>query len=656
MAAGGFWATVGPFLGRLVSRRVWGRVAAWSAGLVVAVAITSTVAPGTASAHAFLVSSDPSQGARLAQPPSVLVLRFTERVVAAATSVTVRVIGRSQPLPTDVSTGGDAYTIRAALSESPAGIYEVSWQTVSADDGHASTGEFAFAAGRVSGVVPPAAETTPGASQTVGVVATVLFLLGLAAGLGGALTALAVDGAAPGRKAGVAAGLLTATVGAGISLLNDLSRAHGTPSHAATLTAVALGLVAAAMFCDARIRRPEPVLVALLAAGATWAGLSHPAIIGGAAGLAVNAVHLVAGTAWIGTLGYLLVAVIAHRHDREKLRASASCYSRVALSLVVILAAAGSVSALEVLPSWSSLYASRYGQLILVKTGLFVVAVGLAAVGQTWGLRRGGTAILSRSVPLEAVAVTAVLVVTAALANSAPPVKAQPLSAIIGPPPITGPVTRSAGLAGQLTIGIVAGSGQLEVDLTAPDRSPLSAHIDIDAYTPNGDDIGLFPRPCGPGCFSEHYTLPAGITRLVVSAHASRWAGGNLTTSLAWPPAAANPQLLQKVIAVMDAQPRVATTETVTSNTDGRSFTTTLPPTSGRQLMALQPYGNGGDDAAGSAPVTDVRPLPFGGPGLQLYLAGEPAWVTIWLDPQHRIARQQIVSVGHLITDTYQYR
>jgi hypothetical protein len=44
-----------------------------------------------------------------------------------------------------------------------------------------------------------------------------------------------------------------------------------------------------------------------------------------------------------------------------------------------------------------------------------------------------------------------------------------------------------------------------------------------------------------------------------------------------------------------------------------------------------------------------------GGPGLQLYLPGVPVWVTMWLDPQGRIARQQIVSVGHLITDTYRY-
>jgi hypothetical protein len=74
-----------------------------------------------------------------------------------------------------------------------------------------------------------------------------------------------------------------------------------------------------------------------------------------------------------------------------------------------------------------------------------------------------------------------------------------------------------------------------------------------------------------------------------------------------------------------------------------------------RQLIAAQPYGNP-DEPGETNPITDVRPLPAGaGPGLKLYLPGEPLWVTIWLDPQGRIAHQQIVSIGHLITDTYTY-
>ncbi len=64
---------------------------------------------------------------------------------------------------------------------------------------------------------------------------------------------------------------------------------------------------------------------------------------------------------------------------------------------------------------------------------------------------------------------------------------------------------------------------------------------------------------------------------------------------------------------------------------------------------ALRQPGRAGE----TNPVTDVRPLPVGGPGLQLYLAGEPLGVTIWLDPHGRITRQQTVSIGHLITDTY---
>lgn len=638
-----------------MTRPGWRLLGGCALGFVIATAIALSTSSGVASAHAFLVSSSPPEGARLDRPPSAIVMRFTERVVIGATTVKVRVgTGGEQP-PVSVAFGGDAYTVRVALVGAPSGIYQVSWQTLSADDGHTSDGEFAFAAGPVSGAVPASAEGASGQSAT-GLIGTVLFLIGLAAGLSGALTAAVVDSRISTRSPGLRVGLLVAAIGAGLVFVHDVTGQSGGVTHASRYSGGAVFLVAAAMFVNGRSSRAVPVVVLLSGAGVAWAGQLHPAISGGGLGLAINSVHLVVGAAWVGLLGYLVAAVIHGRRNREALITTVGRYARLALPMVLVLAAAGGISALEVLPTWSSIYDSGYGQLLLVKTGLFAAALGLAAVGRQRGLRQAQPSTLARSVPIEAVAVGVIVIVTAVLANTAPPARPEALGELIGPAPLSGPVARSAGLAGQLTVGVAASSGELQLQLIAPDSSPLSnVDIDIDAFTPDGRDIGLFPRACGNGCFTEHYGLPDGTTRLVIATKSAAWTGGTLTADVTWPPTNANPDLLAQVVARMDQVPSVVTRETVTSNSQGRSFTQTLGGTTGEHLMTFEPYGSQGDESGQTTTITDVQPLPLGAPGLTLYLPGEPLWATIWLDPQGRIARQQIVSIGHLITDVFDY-
>lgn len=61
-------------------------------------------------------------------------------------------------MPTTVEHTGDATTVRVRLGATPDGIYVVSWQDVSAADGHVAFGEFAFAGGPISGTVPATAQ------------------------------------------------------------------------------------------------------------------------------------------------------------------------------------------------------------------------------------------------------------------------------------------------------------------------------------------------------------------------------------------------------------------------------------------------------------------------------------------------------------------
>lgn len=633
------------------SRRVAVGVVTW----VAAVVVLCTVGAGVASAHAFLVGSDPAQGARLAQAPATITLVFSEKVVTSATRVTVRLAGSGRAVATTVEQAANGDTVRVRLGARPDGVYVVSWQDLSAEDGHTAFGEFAFGAGTGSGAVPSARQGGA-APDPVRVAATVLFLVGLALAAGGAVTGLLVDRSVTARSGGVRVGLVAATGGAVVQFVDEVAGQAPGLSHPALLAGVAALLAAGSMFAAGVSRRLAPVLLGLVGEGVVWAADGHPALVGGVLGFVVNAVHLVVGTVWVGTLGYLLVAVVRYRSDSGRLWAVAGRYARVALPLVVVLAAAGGLSAFEALPSWASLFSSGYGQLIVVKTVLFAVALGLALWSRRRGIGGRRRSVLARAVPVEAAIVAVILVVTAVLANTGPPARAVSVAALLGPAPLSGPVARAAGLAGQLDVSVAAGAGQLQIQVEAPNGPTIDATASIDAFYPDGRDIGLFPRTCGGGCFAQALTLPPGLTsfHIVVAAHG--WQGGTWVGTINWPPPPDDPGLLAALVARMDLVQSVGLTETVTSNTRSRSYTSTGPTISGRQLMALEPYAGGDpDQPAASGGITDVQPLTVGGPGLQLYLPGTPVWATLWLDRHGRLARDRLVDLGHVITDTFHY-
>ncbi|MBF6558402.1 MAG: copper resistance protein CopC [Acidimicrobiales bacterium] len=146
--------------------------------------------PGTASAHAFLVTTNPEAGSRLSVAPPLLTLRFSEAVNLADSRISVTVLGQVNSLPLELK--GPRVTIRANLPATESGIYEVNWQTSSSDDGHVTEGNFAFAVGSVTGSIPGVATHSP-APNTVLVAANWLFFVGLALAAGGLVTALFVD-------------------------------------------------------------------------------------------------------------------------------------------------------------------------------------------------------------------------------------------------------------------------------------------------------------------------------------------------------------------------------------------------------------------------------------------------------------------------------
>ncbi len=129
-------------------------------------------------------------------------------------------------------------------------------------------------------------------------------------------------------------------------------------------------------------------------------------------------VHIAAAAFWFGSL--LPLRRIALEEPPAAAARSVAAFSRMAIRLVPLLAAAGVALAVLLLGSWSNL-ATPYGLLILLKLGLFAGLMLLAAVnrwhygpalasGAAWIVARFRTVVMA-----EFVLVSAVLAATAAL-------------------------------------------------------------------------------------------------------------------------------------------------------------------------------------------------------------------------------------------------
>lgn len=103
------------------------------------------IAPGSAAAHAELVSSDPPANSTLAKSPAALRLEFTEAIDPATASVRLldeneKEIGGLGSLTTDAA----GMTATLPLPSLKPGVYAVDYRVTSAVDGHVTAGAFAF--------------------------------------------------------------------------------------------------------------------------------------------------------------------------------------------------------------------------------------------------------------------------------------------------------------------------------------------------------------------------------------------------------------------------------------------------------------------------------------------------------------------------------
>src|SRR5712691_2924176 len=186
--------------------------------IVAAAAVAIVVFPAAASAHSFLIRSQPQSGSRLAKAPATMRLYFSEPFVRGSQHVTIRRGGgETIALPASRAAGA---AIKQPLPPNLRGVFVVSWRVLS-DDGHISLGEFAFAAGS-AGALPSVSNASQGTSKSE-VAASWLLFVGLALALGGLLSERVVWRRTPVQRtvaaAPVAAGLALAAIGALLELI-----------------------------------------------------------------------------------------------------------------------------------------------------------------------------------------------------------------------------------------------------------------------------------------------------------------------------------------------------------------------------------------------------------------------------------------------------
>jgi copper transport protein len=626
------------------------------------------VFPASASAHSFLIRSQPEAGSRLTHAPRTMTLDFSEPFVAGSQRVElVRANGHAVELSRSRGTGS---IIDQPLPANLRGVFIVSWRIVSID-GHVSLGEFAFAAGS-AGALPAVASASQPTSWSE-VSASWLVFIGLALALGGLVSERVVWRPTPGAEiipaAPVVAGVILAAAGGLLELvvlagnergggltsgLNGGALGNALATRPGKLAlAILIALAAAGVLARVRSLRITAI-VPLLAAVVFNADLGHSGTSGTEWAVVADSVHLAAVATWVGALAHLVVIAVRGEERRSALVAGARRYSRFALPTVLVILATGVLTAIPEFRSVGEVVSTGYGRTLLIKSALIAVALLLAVTARRRALPANPPrrlALLRRLTMAEATTVLAVLIAAAVLVNAAPPrapAAAQASTALLGPPPVAGPTVQLADLAGQLVVGLTAGAQELQFTVFPPAyQAAGDLSLTADAREPDGSSRNLFARPCGNGCFAVGFPLHPGFTVVTVHASSSKWTGGDVRFAVPWPLGPEQPAVISRVVGAMQALRSLTFTERVTI-----AYGSPQPPTTqslnGQRYMQIDPFGAGGEDVHSLGTRSGLSEFAF------VYtLGGSNIWYRIWVDRRYRLRQELIVGEQGRIVRTF---
>ena len=489
------------------------------AAFLAVLALLGSASPSAA--HAELVSSEPAPNASLEAGPEQLTISFSEPIDAGRAFVDLldaaqrRLSGVGPVIVSD-----DGRTLSVALPALTAGVVTVTYQVVSAVDGHATAGRFAFLVDPTGAAAPPVeppSATSPSVDGST-VAARWVALIGLLAAFGGTVVRWRERVTGHGRRgldrlivaacvlaiAGVAAYLLLAgrPIVAALGptgLPFDPASAFGWSPFAVAMRVSMLAALATAIVTLVGRGGPllAPGLAAIALAGMSGAG--HAASIGGVGFAVLDWVHLLAVGAWLGALPALfVVARNGSGAGAAPVRQMLRRHGRIAMVAAPIVALTGLANSPLVLGSARNAVASEYGNLLVAKALVLAMAVGIGAVNHL-ALRDRGRAAVAGLVAAELV--LAVIAVGAAAAM----VTTQPASA--RQPVLSGLPITPAHLFGE------AGPSRVHVTLNPPAPGQQSVQVsisDLEAGGPRSDVQRVFltlAPPAGDGLPSERIVL-----------------------------------------------------------------------------------------------------------------------------------------------------
>ena len=436
-----------------LARRNRGALAILGIAAVVFAAVALT--PGSATAHALLLSSNPAAGTTVGTSPATIELTFGETPDPKLSSAKVLdASGSNHASGPAVPAPGKPLTLDVPVEPLADGVYTVSWRTVSSVDGHVAAGSFAFGVGvpvTASGSASQSQGGSPSASLLADAVRWLLYL-GLVALFGAAFFGYAIDPLVPRsvlRLAGV--GWLAAALGAlGVTAVQwsdaggDIGALLGTSVGTSAMARIAAIAIAGVLTVVLVLRRASPSrrlfgLVAASAAAAMFVDVANGHAAAGTIApfqVLTQWLHIASAGLWIGGLAALLLTVRGAPDDAKA--GMARRYATWAGIGLATVALTGVIRAVSEIGSIDALVSTDYGRVVLIKSVLLVFLALLgasnhyinipAAARRLTGLRRVGST--------ELVLGGLVLGMSALLVNLAPPVSSagtpsQPASAPI---------------------------------------------------------------------------------------------------------------------------------------------------------------------------------------------------------------------------------
>ena len=518
------------------------------------------LAASRADAHAVLQASSPADRSHLDAAPTAVSLTFNETVSASLGAV--RVVDCDGKRVDDGNVVARDNTVSVGLDNGIGdGAYVVAWRVISADS-HAVRGAFTFVVGKGADASDSCVQANFTADSdrgldAAGTVGRALAYAGVFLAAGGALFLTWVHDGGGDRHRLQRIVFSAAVIGAfGVLVALPIQAALATGLG---LTAITKGGVLADVLADGVGFSTVLALVGLLLLSI---GLLQPRArwgralaVGGAvlapvsfafAGhttttspeLLVNtadAVHVVAAASWFGGLVFLVLTLLRRGKDRDPVALGGVVrrFSLLATVCVIAVTIAGLTLGWSEVRAWRALTSTTYGRLLMIKVGLVIPIVLIAAynhfrlvpaIQEAAAKGRDAFRYLLRTVRFESLGLVVVLVLTAALVSTPPARTAAGIGTIFSD---TKPI-------GTDSVNLVvdpnrAGPNSIHLYLLDQSGRPaaLAQSVELDLSLPaaNLGPIVRQPLVAGPG----HYLLDsndlsiAGAWTIVVRAQVSKF-------------------------------------------------------------------------------------------------------------------------------------